>query len=134
VIVLDASAAVELVTAGRAAAAVWDRILRDDETLHAPHLLDVEVTQALRRFHRAGDLDADRGREALEDLRALPVTRYPHEPLLLRLWELRASVSAYDAVYIALAEALDAPLVTLDSRLARAHGHTARIEVLRAGR
>ena len=77
----------------------------------------------------SGELSAEDGREALADLAGLDIARYPHDPLLPRVWELRTSVTAYDAVYLALAELLEAPLLTLDRRLARARGHGARVEV-----
>ncbi|HSF03192.1 MAG TPA: type II toxin-antitoxin system VapC family toxin [Solirubrobacterales bacterium] len=131
-IVVDASAIVELLLQADRAAAVRFRLARADESLHAPHLLDVEVVSAVRRYHLGGDLSAQRGREALSDLSALPVTRYPHDVLLPRIWELRHSLSAYNAVYVALAELLDAPLLTLDRRLASARGHQAQIELLLA--
>ena len=102
------------------------RIQRPDESLHAPHLLDVEVASILRRYHLSGELSAEDGREALA---GLDIARYPHDPLLPRVWELRASVTAYDAVYLALAEVLEAPLLTLDRRLARARSHGARVEL-----
>jgi predicted nucleic acid-binding protein len=130
VIVLDASAVVELLLATARGAAVRARIAEPEESLHAPHLLDVEVAQVLRRYHLAGDLGAGRAREALADLADLPVSRYPHDVLLPRVWELRRSVTAYDAVYVALAEALRAPLLTFDRRLAGAPGHRARVEIL----
>ena len=79
---------------------------------------------------KRGDLRDGRAREALQDLADFPLIRFSHEPFLERMWELRHSLSAYDAAYIALAEALNAPLVTCDARLARAHGHGARVEVL----
>jgi len=129
-IVLDASAVLELLLNTSAAEAVGARILDPAETLHAPHLLDVEVLQVLRRYARAGDIDARRGRSAIEDLNDLPLTRYPHQVLLERVWDLRGNLSAYDAVYVALAEALDAPLVTRDGRLASTGGHRARIELI----
>lgn len=105
------------------------RIERPDESLHAPHLLDVEVASVLRRYQLFGELSAEDGREALADLAGLDIVRYPHDPLLPRVWELRRSVTAYDAVYLALAEVLEAPLLTLDRRLTRARGHEARVEV-----
>lgn len=129
-IVVDASAVLELLLATPAAERIAARLLDPAETLHAPHLLDVEVAQGVRRYALSGDLDARRGEHALVDLLDLPLQRHPHTILLRRAWELRRSVSAYDAVYVALAEALDAPLVTRDGRLGRAHGHRARIEVL----
>ncbi len=98
--------------------------------MHAPHLLDLEVAQVLLRYCLAGDLEPARGREALEDLADLPVVRYPHDVMLERIWELRQSITAYDAAYLALAEALDAPLLTRDSRLASARGHNAVVEVV----
>lgn len=128
-IVLDASAAVELVLGSPRGATVRDRIQRTDETLHAPHLLDVEVASVLRRYQLSGELSAEEGREALADLAGLDITRYPHDPLLPRVWELRTAVTAYDAVYLALAEVLEAPLLTLDRRLVRTRGHGARVEM-----
>jgi predicted nucleic acid-binding protein len=130
VIVLDASVVVELLLATARGAVVRARIAGPEESLHAPHLLDVEVAQVLRRYHLAGDLGAERAREAFTDLVDLPVIRYPHDVLLSRVWELRRSVTAYDAVYVALAEVLGAPLLTLDRRLAVAPGHRARVEIL----
>jgi len=111
-------------------ALVEDRLLTGGESLHAPHLLDVEVAQVLRRYAAAGELTPERGREALMDLVDFPVHRYPHDVLLPRIWELRHNVTAYDAAYVALAEILAAPLVTCDARLAAAPRHAAKIEVL----
>ncbi|MGG5260232.1 type II toxin-antitoxin system VapC family toxin [Phycicoccus avicenniae] len=129
-IVLDASAVVELLLGLPRAASVADRIADPDLSLHAPHLLGVETAQVVRRFVRAGVVTADRGAQALVDLVDLDVERHEHEPLLPRVWELRDSVTAYDATYLALAEVLDAPLLTLDARLARSAGHTAAVELL----
>lgn len=109
---------------------VAERLFAAGDTLHAPHLLDVEVVQVLRRYARSGALDPARGMEALEDLADLPLTRYPHDLFLPRIWELRHNVTAYDAVYVALAEALEAPLLTRDRALASAGGHRARIELV----
>ena len=128
-IVLDASAVVELVLGSERGSVVRARIQRPDESLHAPHLLDVEVASVLRRYQLSGELSSDEGREALSDLAGLDVVRYPHDALLPRVWELRTHVTPCDAVYLALAEILDAPLITLDRRLARARGHGARVEV-----
>ena len=106
------------------------RILAPDETLHAPHLLDVEVAQVIQRYAARGDIGGDRGRAALTDLVDLPLQRYPHEVLLPRIWALRHNFTAYDAAYVALAEALDAVLLTRDRRLAAAAGHHARIDLI----
>ena len=119
-IVVDASALLELILRTPASAAVERRLFAEGETLHAPHLIDVETAQVVRRYALNGELDAGRGREALEDLADLPIRRYPHDFLLPRVWELRNNLTAYDAVYVALAEALDAPPVTRDRRLAAA--------------
>jgi predicted nucleic acid-binding protein len=105
-------------------------VLDPDESLHAPHLIDVEIAQTLRRYASGGTLTAARGREALDDLGDFPLRRYPHLPLLPRVWELRSNLTAYDAAYVALAEALEAPLLTADRRLASAPGKRARIEIL----
>jgi predicted nucleic acid-binding protein len=129
-IVVDASAVIEVLLGTPAASRVADRFFAEGETLHAPHLLDVETAQVLRRYALAGALGAERGMEALEDLADLPIARYPHQPFLFRIWELRHNVTAYDAAYIALAEALDATLVTRDAKLASAAGHKARIELV----
>jgi predicted nucleic acid-binding protein len=130
VIVLDASTAVELVLRTPAAGTIESRLLAEGETLHAPHLLDIEVAHVVRRYFLMGQLSAERGRAALSDLAALPVARYPHDLLLPRIWELRQNVTAYDAAYVALAEALPAPLLTRDSRLATSVGHAATIELV----
>jgi predicted nucleic acid-binding protein len=130
VIVIDASTMLEMLLNTPVGARVADRLLAASETLHAPHLIDVEVAQVLRRYARTADLDLARGRQALDDLADFPLFRYPHEVLLPRIWELRANVTAYDAAYLALAEALPAPLVTRDRRLASAPGHRARVQLL----
>jgi predicted nucleic acid-binding protein len=130
VIVLDASAAVELVLGTRAGSAVFQRIARPGESLHAPHLIDVEIVSALRRLVRGREITGRRGEEALADLGDLVLTRYPHDVLIRRVWDLRDSAGAYDAVYLSLAEALDAPLVTCDRRLGRVPGHGASVEVI----
>lgn len=129
-IVCDASAVLELLFGTAAGAEVARRLEAEGETLHAPHLVDVEVTQVLRRWVRREFISTDDAERARDDLRNLDVIRYPHPALLDRAWDLRDSLTAYDAVYIALAEALACPLVTCDARLARAHGHRARVEVI----
>jgi predicted nucleic acid-binding protein len=130
VIVLDASAVIELLLGSKIGAAVQERIRTED--LAAPHLLDVEVLHVLRRFERAAMIANRRGQQALDDLRDLRVTRYPHPPLLPRMWQLRANLTGYDAAYVALAETFDIPLVTCDTKLAASPGHRARIEAVQA--
>jgi predicted nucleic acid-binding protein len=100
------------------------------QTLHAPHVLDVEAAQVIRRHAANREINQERGRAALDDLADLPVRRYAHDFLLQRVWNLRHNLTACDAVYIALAEALDAPLLTRDQRLAAAAGHHARVELV----
>ena len=130
-IVVDASAITEFLLQTPLGQRVESRLFRDAEALHAPHLIDVEVLQALRRLARSGDVRPERAQEAFDDLGMLAVRRHPHLDLLSRVWELRENLTAYDAVYVALAEASDAPLVTCDARLASSPGHEARIEVVR---
>lgn len=129
-IVLDASAIVELVTGTARGSSVALRIADPALGLHVPHLVDVEVLQALRRYERAAELEEGEATAALGAFLDLDLERHDHEPLLARAWELRANLSAYDAVYVALAEALDAPMVTCDARLARAPGLGRRVELV----
>lgn len=129
-IVVDASVALEVLLQTPVGKAVEPRIVQRAETLHAPHLIDVEIAQVLRRYAAQGAITAPRCQEALDDWRAFRVYRYTHEPFLRRIWELRDNVTAYDAMYIALAEALDAPLITCDARLAQTPIHSAKIEVI----
>lgn len=128
-IVVDASAIVDLVSEARGAAELRERLL-DDDDLHAPHVIDVEVAAALRRLAAEGVLSDDRAADALLDASDLPILHYPHRALIERAWELRAHVTIQDGVYIALAELLEAPLLTCDERLARAGGHDATVEVV----
>ena len=129
-IVLDASAAVELILQTSRAERIAARALDPSERLHAPHLIDVEVLQVMRRLVQAKEITAARAGIALTDFEQLVIERHGHRSLSHRVWELRASLSAYDAVYVALAEALVAPMLTCDDKLARAHGHSAQIEVV----
>lgn len=130
--VVDASALLEVLLRTDAAAAVEERLFTGG-TLHAPHLLDLEVAQVLRRYERAEELSGRRGREALADLASFRIERYPHLPFLSRVWSLRANATAYDACYLALAEALEAPLLTRDRRLADIPGHGAMVEIIGRG-
>lgn len=129
-IVLDASAAIEWLLQSPAGIKIEKRLFSPSESLHAPHLLDVEVAQVLRRYVREKIISAPRGQEALEDIADIPLSRYPHDFLIPRVWELRATLTAYDAVYVALAELLDAPLLTCDGKIASASGHSANVEVV----
>ena len=129
-IVLDASALVELLLGSVRGHAVAARISDPSLGLHVPHLADLEVAQALRRYVKDGDLDAQGAAAALEDLRSLDLQRHGHEPLLDRVWALRENLTAYDAVYLALAEALDTTLLTCDGRLARAPVAGGRVDLV----
>ena len=100
------------------------------ETLIGPDLLRVEVASVLRRHADNGNLTTQQANAAIDDLLAFPITVYPTAPLLRRVWDLRASVTAYDACYVALAEAVGYPLLTADRRLANAPGLRCALEVL----
>ena len=129
-IVLDASAVVPLLLDPPAATEELQARLRRVSTLHAPHLLDVEVAHALRRLVLGGGISAARARRAIRRLSVLPLIRWPHDRLLGRTLALRDRLTAYDATYVALAEGLGATLLTRDARMAKAGGHRARIEVV----
>ena len=129
-IVIDASAIIEVLLNTPASGKVNERLFAGPDTLHAPHLLDLEVAQVLRRYTISGEMSVERSEQALEDLADLPLNRYPHDIFLRRIWSLRRNLTAYDAAYLALAEALDAPLITRDAALARVPGHRARVEVI----
>lgn len=130
-IVLDASALVELLLGTEEGRSIGARIADPALSLHVPHLADVEIAQALRRYVREKELDAASAASALEDLHSLDLERHAHEPLLDRVWALRQNLTAYDAVYVALAEALDTTLLTCDGKLARAPGMAGRVELVR---
>jgi predicted nucleic acid-binding protein len=129
VIVLDASAAVDWLLQTPAGHQIEKRIYARKESLHAPHLLDLEVGQVLRRLVRDVSISARRAEEAIQDLADMRVTRYPHFVFLSRIWQLRHNLSAYDAAYVVLAENLSATLVTRDARLASASGRALAVEV-----
>lgn len=130
-IVLDASACIEWLLGADAAEEVAHHLL-SASTVHAPQLLSVEVTQVLRRYTIRDELDQRRATAALDDLADLDVAYHDHAPLLPAIWQRRATLTAYDAAYVALADVLDAPLLTLDQRLAAAPG--ADVEVVVPGR
>ena len=130
-IVVDASALLEVLLNTPASARISERLFGRNDTLHAPHVLDLEIAQVLRRYTLSGEMGTNRSKQALEDLADLSLNRYPHDVFLLRIWALRHNLTAYDAAYVALAEALDAPLITRDSALSRASGHRARVELIR---
>jgi predicted nucleic acid-binding protein len=130
VIITDASVILEVLLRTSVAERIEARLFGTGETLHAPHLLDLEVAQVLRRYAARDEITPARGRLSLALLSQFPVTRYPHEPLLPRIWSLRTNMTAYDAAYVALAEALGGTLVTRDERLATASGARARIELV----
>ena len=124
-IVLDASIVVELLTNGLLADAIGHELAGRDDSLIVPHLIDVEVMSALRRMMAGQRIDSHRVGELLAALAALPAERYSHTPLVGRIWELRHNFTAYDAVYIALAEATESVLYTCDEKLRT--GHHARV-------
>lgn len=120
-IVLDASVVVELLTNGRLADSLRRDLARRSDSFIVPHLLDVEVASALRKLAAGERIDAHSGQQLLTGLAALPAERCTHTPLLSRIWELRHNFTAYDAAYIALAEATNSVLYTCDERLSRGH-------------
>ena len=124
--VIDASAAVELLLGTATGRSIAGRIADPSADLHAPHLLDVEVAQVLRHYIRDGDLSPTDAVTALDNLRALDIERHGHAELLDRVWTLRHNLTAYDAVYVALAEALNTKVLTCDRRLSRAPGLSRR--------
>lgn len=133
-IVLDASAGVDWLLQTPAGRQIERRIYSctqssQGQSLHAPHLFDLEVAQVLRRLVHEKTVSARRGDEALQDLMSLRINRYPHLLLLPRVWQLRNNLSAYDAAYVATAEMLGAPLITRDSRIGSTPGHSAKVEV-----
>ena len=128
-IVLDASAAIEILLQTPAGSPVTEELLLSEEAFHAPHLFEVEVAQVLRRLCSLGEITDRRATQALADLADLPVERYAHDLLLPRAWELRHNLTLYDAVYVTLAELLPATLLTRDTRIEKAPGHRARVRV-----
>ncbi len=129
-IVLDASAVIEWLLRTDKGLRIEAQIFSRANTLHAPHLLDVEATHALRRYVREREVTEARAEQLLQNLIELRILRHRHTFLLNRVWELRHHLTAYDAVYVALAEALDAPLLTCDAKIAEAPEHHAIVEVV----
>jgi predicted nucleic acid-binding protein len=128
-LVVDASCLCEVLTGSPDAESVRLRLAADEDHA-APHIVDVEVFGIIRRELIRGRLDRTAAALAIDDLQAWPGERFGHRLLLPRAWELRYSVRGWDAMYVALAEALDATLVTTDRRLAGATGPTCRIETI----
>ena len=120
---------VVLLNLGAGARHIRERMEREVDGLHVPHLFEIEVLNALRHHALRRGISERRSLELLEDLATMSISRYAHTAMLPRIWELRDNVSAYDAAYIALAETLEAPLITRDARLARAPGIRATVEV-----
>jgi predicted nucleic acid-binding protein len=129
VIVLDASALVEFLLGTRAGSRMISVLSDPTIGIHAPHLANLEVIQTLRRYVRLRTISAQTAADAIENLLSLDLQYHSHEPLLWRAWELQENASAYDGVYLALAEALDATLWTCDRRLTRIPGSYARIQL-----
>lgn len=127
-IVVDSSAILEIILDEEASTRLRDRVFGERRKIVAPHLIDLEISQVLRRHAANGSMTAAAASEALEDWLFLPVLRMGHAPLLKRIFELRANATAYGAAYLALAEALNAPLITHDRKLSRVPGHRARVE------
>jgi predicted nucleic acid-binding protein len=129
VIVLDASAAIDWLLQTAVGQQIETRIYARGDSLHAPHLLDLEVAQVLRRLERESSVSAQRADLALQDLQDLRVTRYPHYVFLPHIWRLRHDLTAYDAVYVALTDKLGATLITRDARLASAAAPDLSVEL-----
>ena len=128
--VLDASGAVEFLLNTETGKRLALRLADDRETVHVPHLIDLEIAQVMRRYVHSGTITERMGLRALQRWRDLDVERYPHEPFLGRVWNLRNNLTAYDAVYVALAETLSVVLVTGDRKLVGSPGVHAVIEII----
>lgn len=126
-IVVDASALIELLLKEPSAPRIEEYIFIRGETLHVPHLIDVEAAQVIRRHVFRGQISESRGLQAIEDLTELALIHHSHTFLLPRVWELCQNLTAYDAIYVTLAEFLRAPLITRDSKLAESVGHKAQV-------
>ena len=129
-IVVDASCLLEMLLQSTHSQAVGQRLLEDEGPLCVPHLVDVEVSHVLRRYWLSKEITERYGRGAIADLADFPLERFPHVDLLPRAWQLRNNLTAYDSIYVALAEVLEVPLITCDRKLAKATGHRATIEAI----
>lgn len=128
-LVVDASCLYEVVADGARANRVRARLASDPDHA-APSVIDVEVVSVIRRDHLLGRLDRTSAAQAVEDLRDWPGERFAHQPLLDRVWELRGSIRSWDGFYVALAEALEATLITSDARLAAAPGPRCAMDIV----
>ena len=128
-IVLDASAALELLLNSASGRLIAQEIINRNTTLHAPHLVDLEIVQALRRYVISGEIQESRAATAINHWLALDVARYPHEPFVKSIWQYRNNLTAYDAAYVALAKVLKATLFTCDRALAEISAMDTTIEV-----
>jgi predicted nucleic acid-binding protein len=129
-IVADASAVLEMLLNTDAGVEVARRLLSDGQTIHVPHLIDIEILHALRRLDRTAEASKHRIDQAIQDYFDTPLQRYPHSILAQRIWSLRRNWTAYDAAYIALAEELRAPLLTCDRAMASGTGHQTTVFVI----
>ena len=129
-IVLDASAALELLLNTGKGKLIAQEIISGQTTLHAPHLIDLEIVQSLRRYVLSGNMSEARAMTAINHWLQLDVARYPHEPFIATIWQYRNNITAYDAAYVALAKVLKATLVTCDNALAEITGLDKSIEVI----
>lgn len=129
-IVVDASALLEVLLLSGPGRRALARMEQPHASVHAPHLVDLEVAHVLRRYVALREMDGAEAERCLRQFRDLPIERHAHTAMLGRVWELRANLTAYDAAYVTLAEALDCPLLTSDARLARSTGHSAQVELL----
>ncbi len=126
--VLDASIVVAVLLKTPGFERIKSRLGHGEQDFHAPHLLDVEVIHVVRRFWLASEIDDLRAQEAIADLTSFPIRRHPHTPFASRVWELRHNMTAYDALYVALSEGLNATLLTCDKRLAEQAGKYITVE------
>lgn len=129
-IVIDASAVLAVLINGPAAPRLRARMFAEAQSLHAPHLIDIEVIHVLRRWFLTGQMTLARAQEAIELFRLMPIERYSHEILLERIWQHRANLTAYDAAYVALAETLESVVLTVDAKLAGAPGLSRRVSLV----